>query len=675
MKAIKWVSIIVGGLIVLIILALLLIPMFVDIQKYKPEIEKKVSEAVGRPFTLGGDLQLALFPWAGITLSDLHLGSLPGFEEKDLLSVKSFEVRLKLIPLLSKDVQVKRFIIDGARVVLERNKKGEGNWEGIGKPAAGAPIKAPKEKRKLPEEEPKEGLSIKALAVGEFAITGSALWIDHAKEERKEISDVSLRLKDVSLDRPIQLALSAKLDGKPISLEGSLGPIGKEPGKGAIPLDLAIKALKQLEMTLKGKIIDPTSSQRFELTLQVAPFSPRRLITALGGQTFPVKTSDPEALNMVALKAKVMGDPKNVSLSDGLLELDQSKLSFSARAKDFSRPDVAFDLNLDKIDLDRYLPPSGEKKPGEEEKKAEAAKTEEKKKTDYTPLRRLILDGTLRVGELKAKGAKVQDILLKIVGKDGVFRLDPFSLKLYQGDLSSKGTLDVSKDTPKSDIKLQAKGIQVGPFLQDFLKKDFLEGTLKASMDIALAGDDPEKIKQTLNGQGDLLFSDGAVVGIDLPGMVHNIKEKFGLAEKSGEKPRTNFSEFHAPFTITNGVVNTSDTSLISPLIRVLAAGKADLVNETLDFRVEPKFVTTLKGQGDTKERTGLTVPILVTGNFSAPKFSPDLKGMLKQTLEKGIPKPSELREMLKAPTGEKGESKTMEEKIKGLLKGLPLGR
>ena len=65
-KALKWVSIIVGGLIVLVILVIVITPMFVDIQKYKPVIESKVTEATGRPFTLGGDLDLSLFPWVGV---------------------------------------------------------------------------------------------------------------------------------------------------------------------------------------------------------------------------------------------------------------------------------------------------------------------------------------------------------------------------------------------------------------------------------------------------------------------------------------------------------------------------------------------------------------------------------------------------------------------------------
>jgi len=115
MKALKWLLIIGGGVAALVIAALLIIPLFVDVEQYKPEIEKQVSSAVGRPFAIKGPLKLSLFPWAGVALSDLHLGSPPGYREQDLLFVKSFDVRMKLLPLLFKDVQVQRFVIDGPK--------------------------------------------------------------------------------------------------------------------------------------------------------------------------------------------------------------------------------------------------------------------------------------------------------------------------------------------------------------------------------------------------------------------------------------------------------------------------------------------------------------------------------------------------------------------------------
>ena len=675
-KVIKWTSIGVGILVVLVIAALIIVPMFVDIQKYKPEIEQKVSEAVGRPFTIGGELQLSLFPWAGIAFTDLHLGNPPGFKEKDFVSLKSFDVKVKLIPLISKDIQVKRFVLKGPRIALIKSKAGRGNWEGIGKPSKKAPTKDREKKAEKPAAKAGGGLPLKSLAVGKFAITeGSVLWVDHAKGERKEISDITLHLKDVSFDRPIKIEFSALLDGRPLSLKGSVGPVGKDPGKGAVPIDFAVKALKQVDMSLKGKIVSPANKPQFDLALQVSPFSPRKLMEALG-QTFPVVTADPKALTRVALKTRLEGDQNKVTISDGALDLDESKLKFVVKAREFSKPNVMFDLNLDKIDLDRYLPPPGEKKGAEEKTAAKAPAV--KKKIDYTPLRKLVLDGTIRVGNLKANQAKIQDVYVKVVGKNGHFRLDPLNLKLYQGEVSAKGALDVRGDTPKNNLDLNAKGIQVGPLLKDVMKKDFLEGTFKAKVSVSMQGDNPDRIKRTLNGRGDLVFTDGAIVGIDLAGMVRNIKAKFGMGKAGGPKPRTDFSELHSPFTITNGVVNTPNTSMSSPLLRVQAKGNADLVKETLDFRVEPKAVFTLKGQEDTKERSGIMVPVLVTGTFASPKFRPDLKGMLKGLTE-GISKPADLKKLLPGQGVEETGSKPLEEKVgekvKGLLKSLPFGK
>lgn len=676
-RAIKWILIVGGGLFVLVLLALLIIPQFVDIQRYKPEIERQVSEATGYPFTLDGDLDLSLFPWAGFSLSDLHLGNPPGFKEKDLVAVKSFEVRVKLLPLLFsrfKDIQVKRFILDGPSIVLERLKNGRGNWEGIGKPSSEVPSGLPEKGRGPSKSEPPPDIPIRTLAVDEFAIKdGSILWVDHMNGQRKEISALTLDLENVSLDQPIQLALSVQFEGKALSLGGNVGPVGEKPGKGTIPIDLTVKGVKQVEMSLKGKIMDAIDRPRFDLSLKVTPFSPRKLMAALG-EALPFETADSAVLDRLEVAANVKGDSQNVSVSDGAVNLDQSTIGFSLKAGDFSRPDVAFALELDEIDLDRYLPLASQEE-SDEKKEGIAKPSPEEKKIDYSPLRRLVLDGMIKVGKLKAHGVNIQDVHMRVSGRGGRFNLDPLTLKLYDGGVSSKGVLDVRQNVPNSTLEIDTRGIQVGPLLKDLMEKDFLEGTLQSQIVISMTGDDPERIKRTLNGKGDLVFQEGAIVGIDLAGMVRNVKATFGLGEKGGERPRTDFSELHAPFTITNGVVNTPATSLKSPLLRVLAAGDANLEGETLDFRVEPKFVGTLKGQGDTAEHAGIMVPVLVTGTFSSPKFRPDLKGILKKSIEEGLPQPSELKKFVPGQDRQGDESAPLNEKAKDLLKGLPFGR
>jgi AsmA protein len=663
-RAIKWGLIIGGSLVVLLIATLVLLPRFVDVRRYKPLIEAQVAKATGRTFSVGDDLHISLFPYAGISFSDLHLGNLPGFEEKDFVFVKSFDVRVKLLPLLFKDVQVKRFILKGARIVLETGKDGRVNWEFNGKTGSEVSAKTPRDVKTPDESDSGKGVDLKAFVLGELAVKdGTVIWLDHSKNVRKEISDVTLLLQNVSLERPMGLTFSARLDKQPFSIKGDVGPIGKMPGKGTIPLNLSVKAFEQVDMDLKGHVTDPATRAKFDINVKVLPFSPRKLMAAMG-EAFPVSTTDPKAVSRVSFNADVKGDANNISLSKGVFDMDDSKVKIMIQADNFNHPRVTFELAVDQVDMDRYLPAPGKNKAAQERTESGAPKT--KKQVDYSPLRRLALNGTVHIEKLKIKNAKIERFYFKVAGEQGVFNLRPLTMGLYQGDVSGSGVFSVQQDVPRTNIQLELNGVQAGPLLVDVLKKDFLEGSLKAKVDLGMQGDDPVVIKKTLSGGGDLLFKNGAIKGINLDGMVHNIKTAFGLAVKGENTPRTDFSELHAPFSLKDGIFNTADTTLVSPLIRLKASGDADLIKERFDFRLEPKLVATLKGQGDTNKRSGIMVPVVVTGTFSSPEFRPDLQGMLKQELKNRLP---DLQKEFKGRESSKEGSKSVEEQVKGILK------
>ncbi len=659
-KVLTWGAIICVSLTVIVIAALVIVALVVDVNKYKPEIERLVSENTQRPFSIGDDLNFTLFPWAGISLSDIRLGNTSGFSEKNFVTAKSFEVRLKLLPLIFKEIEVKRMVLNEPRIVLVKSKTGAVNWEF---PATGG--KSDK-KAEGPAGEPSAtGLPISSLVVNDFSIkNGAVLWMDLSTEMRREVTDINLAVKDVSLEHPVKVAFSALLDERPVSIDGSVGPVGSALSGGNVSLDLTVKALRELSMMLKGNIENPMASPAVDMHIDVANFSPRKLLAALD-LPFPLETADPKALNRVALKARVKATSKAVSISSATLDLDDSKMDFSMNASDFSRPNLKFDLDLDQIDLDRYLPTQSEKaSPAGQPTTGETSK--KKEKMDYTPLRRLIMDGQIKIGKLTVSKAKMQDIYLKVTARNGIINLDPMKLDMYEGNVAGKAALNVETDTPQSALNLNVKNLKINPLLRDVAQKDILEGATNAQLSLSMAGDDAALIKKTLNGKGELVFNDGAIIGIDLAGMVRNAKAAFGLGQKTGERPRTDFTELAAPFTITNGLVNTPQTSLKSPLLRVIAAGDADLVRETLDLRVEPKVVGTIKGQGDEIQRSGFTVPVVISGTFAAPKFRPDLESAAAQKLQQQLLESEEVKKTL-----DKEELEPVKKKAKGLLKGV----
>jgi len=646
--ALKWTAIVIAALLVVVIGALLIIPKFIDVNKYKPELEKYVLETTGRPLTVGGDVSLSLFPGAGVSFSDLRLGNPPAFAEKDFLTVKSFDVRLKLWPLLSRQVEVDRLVVEEPRVFMVTNRDGRVSWD-----FGTQPLKA------KTEAVPETGPPILSLLVAELSIqNGQILMIDHRKGSRQEISSLNLALRDLSFDRPVRLSFSAAVNQKPLSAEGRFGPVGKNLGEGAVPLELTADAFTQLKLKVKGTVENLIAAPLASVTVEVTEFSPRKLLAAIG-QSLP-PTADAKVLERVSLKAGVRADATSVTVSDAVMALDDSTLNFSAKITEFAKPNIGFDLSVDHINVDRYLPPTSAAGAGPPPAGSPAEPSP--KKSDYKALRQLMMNGNAKFGKLVVNNAQVEDMNLKIAAQDGILALDPFSMKLYQGTAVGKTSVNLKGESPVTEVQLNLDKVQINPLLKDLANKDFLEGTAKAQAALSMAGDDPVRIKQTLDGKGSLVISDGAIIGVDLAGMARNVKAALGGEVKTGAKPRTDFAELNVPFTIENGVFHTSETSLKSPLLRLLAAGEANLVKETLDFRVDPKVVGTIKGQGDEKDRAGIGVPVIVSGTFASPSFRPDVENLAKDKLKQFL-SPSE--------TG----SAPLKEKASGVIKGLLPGK
>jgi len=669
-RVVKWLLILVCGLAVLLIAVLLIVPKFIDIQAYRPQIENAVSDVTGRAFTLGGDFEVTLFPWAAVIVNDVRLGNPSGFESKDMVNVDFFEVRIKFMPFilsLFKEIQVRRFMLNGATITFEKTADGRLNWEGLGAFSKKQVSKPEDNGEKISGHISEAGFSIPAISVDEFAVKNSSfVWIDRETDGRYEISNLDLIVRDVTPDHPVAFILSAQVDGHQMRLEGKVGPLEHPIGKMTIPLEVSAKALDQLNVNLKGTVTDVFSHPGFEFSMDVPQFSFRGLMAAADPK-LSISTADPEAMTRVAFKADFKGNPSELKISNGVLNIDGSKLDFSCSIKNFSRPDVGFDLELDEIDLDQYLPSEtgneADKKSGESKtKKALAGK----KKTNFSPLRRLVLDGNIRIGKLKAANARIQSIHARVTGKNGIFKLSSLNMTLYDGSLTGNGFLNVKQDTPVCGITLKSKEIRSNPLLKDILEKDILEGRLETGLTLKTQGTDAGRIKRNMNGNGELFVRDGAVKGIDLLTMVRNTDGAYGFARRQEENPRTKFTELQVPFTVENGVLDIRNTRMTSTLLRVQAVGKADLVKETLKLRIEPTFVTTRKEDAEKMKRSEVMVPVLVTGSFSSPEFRPDFKGVARKKLEEKVFESEKFKEIF-----EKEELKPFEKDAKRLLEGI----
>jgi len=646
----KWIIIFAVVLIVVVIGALLIAPRFIDTAQFKAPVEHYVSEATGRPVSIGDDIALSLFPWAGISFSDLNIGNDTGFEEKHFLSVNAAGVRVKLLPLLSREVLVDRIIINEPHVSLITDKKGRVNWnfsrETIEEKTTAASGSS------TPDE-----LPITSLLVEKIRVTNGFVTItDHRDSTHREISDINLALDNVSFDQPIDVALSAVTDQMPLSIEGQFGPIGDPSKLETIALNVQIQLLDHLNARVTGRLDTINDIPSADLDLNVDEFSLRTLADTLKLDLPP--TADPKVLNKLGLTAHIKADAESVKISDSKLVLDDSIINFTLTARGFDKPDLRFNLALDRINADRYLPPAVEDSNGD---KTSASPTKTpSQKTDYAPLRTMILNGIVTIGTLVVNNATLDSTQLTITAGNGLLMLDPINVALYQGTVKGSAAMDFKGDRPKTDLELAVDKLQLAPLLKDAGDTDALEGALQARIALSMHGDDAKHIKQSLNGNGDLNISDCVFVGIDLTAIAEDPKKALAGGRESQQKARTEITELTAPFTINNGLVRTTGTSMKSERVHMLATGTIDLTSEKLDLLLEPKLVKR-KRRDPSKIKTSVSIPIKVTGTFDKPVYRADMTNFAT----------NKLMDKLGDELGDNTElKKAAEELLKGILGG-----
>ncbi len=128
-------------MIAIVALVLVAVTIFVNPNDYKERIEREVKASTGRDLTLQGDIKLSVFPWVALQLGPVSLGNPEGFGGEPFLSLQHAALRVKLLPLLRKELQVGKIEIDGLDLRLQKNAAGKGNWEDFGE-KSGAPATA-----------------------------------------------------------------------------------------------------------------------------------------------------------------------------------------------------------------------------------------------------------------------------------------------------------------------------------------------------------------------------------------------------------------------------------------------------------------------------------------------------------------------------------------------------
>ena len=127
MRMLKVLALAVGGLVVLLLILLLAVRFFINPNDYKDRIARVVKNSTGRELSLPGEIKLSVLPWIALELGPATLGNPPGFGDEPFAAVKHMALRVRLLPLLRRQLEIGRIEVDGLDLRLRKNASGRGN--------------------------------------------------------------------------------------------------------------------------------------------------------------------------------------------------------------------------------------------------------------------------------------------------------------------------------------------------------------------------------------------------------------------------------------------------------------------------------------------------------------------------------------------------------------------
>lgn len=319
-----------------------------------------------------------------------------------------------------------------------------------------------------------------------------------------------------------------------------------------------------------------------------------------------------------SLKGSVQADLErqnvHAKFAGGLL---QSQIKAEAAIKNFKVPVIRYDVEIDKLDLDPYLPP----KVARED--APKAVTPEQP-FDLSALNALDVNGSVRIGALKAANVKLSKLRVDLKVRDGIVNIEPLSAALYQGTINGKVRVDAH--TSSFALTQKLSGVDIAPLMKDAADLELAEGKGNVSLVLTTQGNTVSALKKALNGTASVELADGAIRGIDLGKLVQGVQNlnKNSKAETLGvnKGEKTAFSEFKAALKIKNGVAHNDDLSIRSTVLRLTGSGDVDIGNDKMDYNAKVIMAKTDQG------RTG-TLPVHVYGPFDSLKIKVDYAELL----------------------------------------------
>jgi uncharacterized protein involved in outer membrane biogenesis len=552
-----------GGVVLLVLLGVAIAVWTVDPNQFIGPIQARIKAATGRDIAIGGGIDLKLGLEPKLVANDVRFGNAPWAKTPDMLSAKSVEAQVALLPLLQRRFDLVRLNLVDPVIMLETNAEGLGNWElAPPKSTAGGPVGES---------------SSEVLAIGDLAITRGALtYRDGATGAETHVVIDTLTLQARDAQAPVNAEFRGTIDGIAVALTGNLGPLATLAQR-RLPYPVAIKgeiAGRKTSIAVKVQRSDGfVELQDIEASSGTSNVKGKLGIRHAGPQTaWTVDLSSQTlALNDIALP---IAPPPPAKHAPG-----------AAGGSHYLFPDTP-------------LP--------------------------FDSLRKGNASGGMTIGRLLlADGRSLDNVRVQFTLRDGKLDVPVLQASTFGGTLSGKLAVDVTRPQGGPAIVLVMEGHQLdlAALLAALdVKREVRGGKTEVAIDVAMRGDSPRKWMSGVNGRARAVVGPATLVNAKLDPNIWFDRIAQLVNPFRTVQPSTEMHCAVVRLPLAGGVARIDRSIAVETReLDVSVSGTLDFRNETLDLSIKPRV-----RQGIPIDIPQIAELVRFHGPFTAPTVGVD---------------------------------------------------
>jgi AsmA protein len=210
-KPLKILAALAIGLLLLGLAAAAVLLLFIDPNDYKPQIIALVKEKTDRELQLPGKIDWSVFPWLGVSTGRIVLNNTRDFSDRPFATAEKSEIKVKWLPLFSRQIQVSRIVLQGLHLNLIKNQQGIDNWAdlmALNKAEAETDASLA-DARQAPEKDADDRTG---FTIDDVHLTQASLdWDNRQSGKRIEVRDLELKAENVAFEQPSAITASFRM--------------------------------------------------------------------------------------------------------------------------------------------------------------------------------------------------------------------------------------------------------------------------------------------------------------------------------------------------------------------------------------------------------------------------------------------------------------------------------